>query len=253
MRGICRDLARLAGAALGFAAAAGGSVRLEAQPPAPTIGAESFQPVEVVGLRNPERLSPDDLKRAYAAYRKWRPIFAPSARLYFTLGSRDGPKDVSGVRLRLVEERTDAVEDLALDAERGAALPELDYSSRRYALLANRKAGTLNLDVAAFSPGTDLAHRRMGDLRLQCRTWWAFIQPKVPVAAKALFGLAGGPCTSSKIGIYSRGARRIQDAQVVAGARRWPVRVLPNRLGYRVPLFDKSIPNDATLAIAYAP
>lgn len=240
-----------AGAALAIAAT--GANRLEAQaPPTRPADAEAFQPIEVVGLANPERLSPDDLKRAYAAFVKWRPVLAPGALLYLVPSARSAPQALSGLKLRVVDERTDAIIDVPLDAAGRAPVPDLDYASHRYGLLANRKAGTLGLDVVAYSSGTDSAHRRMGDLRLQCRVWWALIGPRVPLPVKAMFGLAGGPCSSSKIGLYTHAERPIADAQIIAGPRRWPVRVLQDRRRFRAPIYDKSIPNEAVLTVTYA-
>lgn len=210
-----------------------------------------FEAIDVIGLKNPDRLAPEQLRAAYAVFQKGKPIFAPGAALYFTVSGESAIGGGNRLRLRLVDVRTDETISVPIDAGGRFALPELDYASRKFELQANRKAGSLGLDVAVFSPGTDATHRLLGDLRLQCRVWWSFARHKVPFFAKAVFGGVKGPCNARKVALFTDVPRPIVSAVVKTSVEVIPVKVVTSRRRYRAPIYDQKIPNSALIIIEY--
>lgn len=209
----------------------------------------SFEDIVVVGLRNPERMSADDLKRAYAAYRRWRPSLAPSGQLFFAVSARAPGSGMEGLKMRVVDTSGEIARDLPLNGGR-FSLPELDYASGRYSLQANRKSGSLSLEIVVLSPGTSDDHRRLGDLRLQCRVWWAVAGRKVPFPVKAMLGAGGSPCTSTKFGYFTRAPKRISTATLVTASGRLPLKVLNDGVRYRAPVYNMAISNGASVELA---
>lgn len=213
---------------------------------APPQEDQSPSDIVVIGFSKPYRLTVKQLRNAVAAYNRGRPGLAPTSNLLFEVSSsfRSRPLD----ELKLVLRSPTATVPITLDGRHRFVLPEL--RDDEWELLANRGRGALAVRPIVLSPGTDLEERRLGDMRLQCEVTWAIEKEHASIATRGLFGMAGG-CRSTKLGLYARSERPIADATIFTGGRKVPIAILADRHNYRVPLGDKSLPDDARVRFTF--
>ena len=196
------------------------------------------------------RLTADSLRDAARAYRQHQPAFGPAATLYLQVEpGEDGL--IEGVDLYLRARRRNAEGGFApvalpLDANSRAAVPLAQVATGQWELRTNRARGGIRIRPLVLPPGTGLADRRFGDLRLQCRVSIAFARLSLPM--RALAG-AVGPCGSSRVTLITRATRPISAATVTGYAT--PLTIRDDHLSYIVPLADSSISNEARLRLTY--
>ena len=213
--------------------------------------AEGSDDIVVVGDNGGSyRLTGDSLRDAARAYREHRATFAPNAQLYFAVEAGDGGTlDGLTLYLRARERSADGsrtIVDLPLD-ERGRFILPMDVmASGDWDLRANRSRGGIRIRPLVLSPGSEIADRRFGDMRLQCRVSVAFARLSLPIR---LLAGAVGPCSSSSVQLYTRVPRPLSTVTITDYAE--PIDVRPDGLSYHVPLQDERIGNEARLQHVY--
>jgi len=210
----------------------------------------TYEDIVVEGIKSPYRLTPTQLREAVDAYTAERAKLAPDAPLRFQVFRYRLDPALAGVRFRLVTDRGEAI-PIDVNADGQFALPPVDFAKQGYALQANRKAGAVRVRPLILSPGSTDADSRLGDLRLSCAVSWAMMRQNVSVAIRAVVGMAGGLCSSSRIGVYYTTERPITSGRVVANAKDTPISVRPGGNAFRYPGYIKSLPNDARVVLVY--
>jgi hypothetical protein len=213
--------------------------------------AEGSDDIVVVGDNGGAyRLTGDSLRDAARAYREHRSTFAPDATLYFAVEAGDGGS-LDGLSLYLRARRRGedggrAIVELPLD-ERGRFILPMDVmASGDWDLRANRSRGGIRIRPLVLSPGSEIADRRFGDMRLQCRVSIAFARLSLPIR---LLAGAVGPCSSQRVRLFTSAPRPLSAVTITGYAA--PIEVRPDGLSYHVPLQDESIGNEARLRHIY--
>lgn len=196
------------------------------------------------------RLTADSLRDAVRAYRQHQSTFAPAATLYLQVESGDG-SSLEGLDLYLRARRRGpdgdhAIINLPLDAANRAVVPLDQVASGQWDLRSNRSRGGIRIRPLILSPGTTIADRRFGDLRLQCRVSIAFARLSLPM--RALAG-AVGPCGSNRVILLTRASRPISTASITGYPT--PLTIRDDGVTYAVPLHDQTISNEARLRLTY--
>lgn len=199
---------------------------------------------------NSFRLTADSLRDAVRAFNEHRERFAPAATLYFLVEAGDGGS-LDGVNLYLRARRRDAEGDrayidLPLDADNRITLPLEQVASGDWELRANRARGGIRMRPQILSPGSAIADRRFGDMRLQCRVAIAFARLGLPVR---LLAGAVGPCGSSAVSLVTRAPQPISAVTISDYAT--PIEIRADGISFVVPLQDDSISNEARLRLTY--
>ncbi len=199
----------------------------------------------VVGNNSSFKLKGKHLENMVEAFGKNAPQFAPSARLMFQVVPEDG-QDLEDISLSLKID--DTFVDIIVDENNLFALPVIPAKTKNVALIANRSKKAIKIMPLVYSAAYTPYERRLGDLRLECRVLWAGFKSTVSVFAQGIFGLAGG-CASSKIGFYFRTPKPLKSMLVngkdfVTGGA-----ISRNGKGYRPPIYDKKIDNEAKLTL----
>lgn len=213
--------------------------------------AEGSDDIVVVGDNGGTyRLTGDSLRDAARAYGEHRATFARDATLYFAVEAGDGGT-LDGLTLYLrarqrSEDGSRAIIDLPLDAMGRFVLPPEIAASGNWDLRANRSRGGIRIRPLVLSPGSSIPDRRFGDMRLQCRVSVAFARLSLPIR---LLAGAIGPCSSSRVQLYTRAPRPLSAVTITGYAATIDVR--PDGLSYHVPLQDESISNEARLRHMY--
>ena len=213
--------------------------------------AEGSDDIVVVGDNGGAyRLTGDSLRDAARAYREHSSTFAPDATLYFAVEAGDGGT-LDGLTLYLRarergEDGSRAIIDLPLDAMGRFVLPPEIAASGNWDLRANRSRGGIRIRPLVLSPGSSIPDRRFGDMRLQCRVSVAFARLSLPIR---LLAGAIGPCSSSRVQLYTRAPRPLSAVTITDYAATVDVR--PDGIAYHVPLQDERIGNEARLRHIY--
>jgi hypothetical protein len=228
-----------------FQAGASSFALMLATAAAPPPADDSSADIVVIGFSKPYKLSVKELRDAVAAYREGRVLLAPASELFFEVSSQNSADLVD---LSLTLRSPGAVIPVTLDEHHRFVLPGLDGDD--WELIANRARGALSIRPLVLSPGTETGDRRFGDMRLQCRVTWAIEKEHASIMVRGMFGMAGG-CASTKLGLYAKSERPIDEATIADGTRIVPISVLSDRHMYRVPLGDKSLPNDARVRFTF--
>lgn len=209
-------------------------------------GNEAAPEIVIVGFSKPYRLTDKELRNALGAYQRGRAALAPTSALLFQVSS-PGAESLETLQLEL--RNSDEVLPLALDKNHRFELPPL--GDGKWELVANRARTAIEIRPIVLSPGTDLEHRRLGDMRLQCLVTWAIEKDHVSMPVRAMFDMAGG-CQSTKMALYAKSERAIADADITTAGRVTAIAILRDRHTYRAPLGDKSLPDDATVRFRWA-
>ncbi len=223
-----------------------------AQAPAPEAGTQAPAQapddgeILVVGDNGRSyRLSADQLRDMARAWRQHRPAFAPAADLTFKVEPR-GDAALDGLALILSNEDDGEALEIALDADRLIRLPVERMVEGKWRLRANRPRAGINLRPRVFSPGTDDRNRRLGDMRLQCRVWWAFANNDLPIWVRAGGNLIG-LCNSSRVALFATPEVSFSTARMMPGDL--PVEIGGDRKSVRWPLHDRTMSNDARMVL----
>lgn len=196
------------------------------------------------------RLTGDSLRDAARAYREHRATFAPDATLFFAVEAGDGGTlDDLTLYLRARrrgEDGSRGILELPLDAQGRFVLPPEIAASGDWDLRANRSRGGIRIRPLVLSPGSSIPDRRFGDMRLQCRVSVAFARLSLPIR---LLAGAIGPCSSSRVRLYTRAPRPLSAVTITDYVA--PIDVRPDGLSYHVPLQDQSIGNEARMRHIY--
>ena len=193
--------------------------------------------VLVVGQREPFRLSARALRAAQATFGEQRSRFAPASSLRFVASLTRGTAAAGPIALRL----TDGTRSLpiVLDPDGVFALPTLPEG--KWWLEGNHGPRRIRIRPQVLSPGSERYDRRLGDIRLQCRVFWAMGKADAPLLAAPLVGMidAAGACNSRRIGFHERTPRPIRTAMLVEGSRAVPLRTTRDRMSYQMPTADR--------------
>ena len=208
-------------------------------PPPIAEHGEATQPeIIVTGFTKPFKLTGHQLVRAQRAFAAARAEFAPASQLYFRVTAKDRA-GIEGLDMYL--KNGDTIIDLPLDAQSRFVLPPLNGNG--WALFANRADKALTVKPVVLSPGTSELHRRLGDLRLQCRIIWAMSGSETPIMVRAMFAAAGG-CNSGRFAYYVNTEQAISRGEVSSGSIRLPIKLWGSH-SYAVPIGERKMPNNA--------
>lgn len=196
------------------------------------------------------RLTADSLRDAAQAYQKYRAEFAPTASFQFEIRNAD-PAKIRGLTLYLrhrLRERDGSFQtrDIALDQQGRFLLPVELATTAAWELRTTPNRAGLQISPLILSPGTDIADRRMGDLRLQCRVAVAFV--RLSIAFRALVS-AVNPCNNRSFGIYAASRKPLLSAEIPGNSITLINPKRPN--SYLIPLSNKRLANDDHLKLTY--
>jgi FixH len=196
------------------------------------------------------RLTADSLRDAARAYAEHRGEFAPQASLYFAVEAGDGGT-LDGLALYLrARRRSDdggrAIVELPLGEQGRFVLPLDLLLAGDWDLRANRARGGIRIRPLVLSSGSEIADRRFGDMRLQCRVSIAFARLSLPVR---LLAGALGPCGSSRVRLFTSAPRPLSVVTITGYAE--PIEVRADGMSYEVPLSVASIGNEERLRHIY--
>ncbi len=208
--------------------------------------------IMVEGLAKPQRASFEQFLEAQAAFRKHHSSLAPDAAMAFQLrpiekmGFTDSKLD--GIHLALVG-KDDRIE-IKMDSQHRFTMPDLAPLRRQdYKLMANIGKRPIIVSPYIYSPGTKLTDRRLGDVRLECQTGWAFWKSETNMFIRGAFGMIGG-CSSKRIALYIRMPGKVDSATAVDRGKMSALALNPKfPNSYRVPIYDKGLSNDARIRI----
>jgi hypothetical protein len=211
---------------------------------------EDFSEIEVVGIRDPFRLTPAQLREGVAAFTANRPKLAPNSDLKFKIFGFASDSQRASLRIRLLPADGGEPFAVAIDPQGIFTLPPLNFTKTSYALQANRRTGLLTVRPLIRSPGTSDSDMRVGDLRLYCKVGWAMLRQETSIFMRGLAGAVGGACSSKRVVIFMKMESPIAQARIVASPPK-PLSISANGTSFRMPVADKSIGNDDRVAIDY--
>ena len=227
----------------GFTAGTCGAAKAQLPPPV------SFAPVTVQGLLHPATASYAKLLRGVAAAHAHRQL-APMATLKFRVVDKTPSTKPLSLRLE-----TDAkVIPIAVDSDGMFVLPTPEEAGAHEGeLVANRPSGDLLIDPIVSTPGYPPEVARMGDRRLWCQVVYAIDKDGLPPRVQELISGGQGPCTNSRIKIYSVARGDVlKTAELSEGSRQLSLTINPQTNGFSVPMHDPSWSNEALLRITYS-
>ena len=211
-------------ATLAIVLAASAYAQEEVSPkPEPAASAPSdSQTVIIEGIRTPFSIKLARLIRGIEAFESGRSL-APQATLRFVYL---GTKPV-GTPLKLWLESGNLRIPVEIDEWGAFSLPAISPDAiAGAALVANREAGSGKVRPLVRTAGLVGEDRRLGDLRLECSTYWEIEKDDVPLLFRAAFGVVGGACNSSKVSFSFPAARKLLSAVVLDGGQAVEVQVL---------------------------
>jgi hypothetical protein len=225
------------------------SLAISAAAPMVASGAvdEEFAPIEVVASRKTYRLTAKQLRDAVETFQRDRSLYAPRASLAFE--SQERVESARALHLRLVRANGEVIELKPNSAGR-FTLPTLDFKRGEWELRANKVAGAIRLRAITLSPDASETDRRLGDLRLNCRVMMAIVRHEMSLGEKAMLGLMGDACKSSRISLFVTTESAIATSYLAEGSRRAEVTLSPDRRSFRLPTYRKDFSNEARFRIA---
>lgn len=202
---------------------------------------EADSEIVVVGLGDQFRLTGKQLRAAVTEFRKGRSSYAPDSKLLFRVrvGERDGLELALWLGGQLVP--------LVLDADGSFTLPELGEGDLR--LVANRGRTRITVTPVILSVGTDDSHRRLGDLRLQCRVEWALVRTEVSLFFAGIYEAAGG-CASKRFDYFASAGRAVASGRIHDGLVQRLLQTSPGG-SFRPPISDRVLPNDSQIELTF--
>lgn len=211
---------------------------------------ESTPQVEILAIKNPDRLSARSFLNALDAREKYRSL-APDAAIGFRLT----PKQRSEIKLSTLSLRF-----ISTDNETPIEITDRGYFTVDKNVLKNNgdaefvvsaKSGSTKFSSVVRSQHLQENEKRMGDLRLQCEMDWALIKDDAPLLIRTTFSLAGGLCHSKKIAVSYVEDKQFVSISIEEGERKIALYRGGSTDHYAPPLYDQSWGNDAKLIFEY--
>jgi hypothetical protein len=195
-------------------------------------------------------LTADSLRDAAQAFTRHREEFAPQAQFQFSVEPIAGVA-LSSIAIRLRSNRRNAEGgydriELPIDEQGRITLPAETVMTGNWSLRTSARAGTLRIRPIILSPGSTRFDRRFGDARLQCRVAIAFA--RMGLLARAALGTVGA-CSSRRVATYLGTPQPIEAVSIEGWTQ--PITVRDDRMSFRVPLNEASIPNEARMRITF--
>lgn len=242
-RNTCRPAMRGAIALLMLAMATSASAQAEGR----SGEAETEQEIVVIGLKDPFTLKSKQVNEMLAAFYDKRATYAPRARLFVELKDLgDGLSEDT----RFVLRGKGQEHVLPIDESKRIYFPDTKPIGGPFELASNVSKTRVGVALWVMSPGTKADSRTIGDLRLQCEVMWAAAKSTVSPIVRSMFGAAGA-CKSKRIAFYFRSAKPLSSGTVTTAGKSIPIQVGANHLAYRAPIWDKSVPNSATVKLVF--
>ena len=221
-----------------------------------TAGAEpAAEPGQVVitGMKNPDMRSYRATVAGLDAFvenHHYAPL-APEVR-FRILGKNRTAVEAETLSLRIVGEG-DSI-PLPIDADGVFRIPRIQAAYDGNAdIVLNQKKGKFRAWAEVRTPGLPDNVQRLGDLRLECRVKVAIGKYEAPFWIIALANgimLGSDWCGHEKIDWTIRSMKRLAGATLVDGERKVELKLEGSE--YRVPIGDKSWPDDARIELRFA-
>jgi hypothetical protein len=207
--------------------------------------------VQVSGVRDPDWKTYANMLKGVQAFEEKHRL-APGAPLRFILLPRRPDVVMRGLALKLENDTVRIPVELAADYT--FELPRNQEAADAGAdLTLNRKAKSVKWHPHIRSAGLLPSQRRLGDLRLECEMLWATDKATLPLAMRAMVGLAGGPCGASRLTFWFDEPKRLASATLVAGERRLALQLAGGGMMFLPPLHDRSWSDDSLVELEFAP
>jgi hypothetical protein len=204
----------------------------------------------VSGIKSPYHLTAKQLYEAGRSFIAHQSRLAPGTILQFEIDGYRNDPHAAELRFQLISANAPAVA-LKIDANGRFSIAISTLISKNYYLHANRKAKFLHVSPLVMTIGTAQNDRRLGDLRLECEVFWAIERETTLLFVRGMVDMAGGLCTSRKIGFYDRSDRLLASAAVYWGKTVMPLRIAFKGMSYQAPVANKLLSNDARVRLTY--
>jgi hypothetical protein len=188
------------------------------------------------------------LRRAVQIYQQGRESFGPAAVLYFQIVPV-GDAKISDYTLSISAH--DIEVDLVADALGRVTIPSDLPLSEHWRLNVGNGPSQVAFRPLILSPGFDLSHRRIGDLRLQCRVFLSAMSDTMSVISRAAFNAAGG-CSGSLFR-FNLSSPQSVDAAILeqAGSEAQALVITPSGRSVQIPINHDEISNDAEVRLTF--
>lgn len=211
---------------------------------------ESTPQVEILAIKNPDRLPAKSFLNALDVREKYRSL-APDAAIGFRLTPI--PKSeikLSTLRLRFISANNETpieINDLGyFTVDKNVLKNDSDAE-----FVVSAKSGSTRFRSVVRSQHLQENEKRMGDLRLQCEMNWALLKDDAPLLMRTAFSLAGGLCHSKKIAVSYVEDKQFVSISIEEGERKIALYRGDSTDHYVPPLYDQSWGNDAKLIFEY--
>lgn len=188
------------------------------------------------------------LRRALQVHQQGRENFAPAAILYFQIIPMGGTK-VSDYTLSI--DTNDGEEVLIADALGRVTIPPALPMDKHWRLNTGNGPSQVAFRPLILSPGFDLSHRRIGDLRLQCRVFLSAMSEAMSAISRAAFNAAGG-CSGSLFRFNLSSPQSVDTAILEqAGSEGQALVITPSGRSVQIPINRDEISNDAEVRLTF--
>lgn len=216
---------------------------------------EDMATVEVDGLRNPQMKSYRAVWAGLDAFDNERALAPAVPQLRFRIGTKDD-KYVTERDITLRIASDDLTIPVPVTTEGSFIVPRSRAAFDAGAdLIFNRRTGQYQVAPEVRTPGLPENMRRLGDLRLECKVAVAIVKEEIPgwvVLLANVVLLTNDWCMTTKGDVeFSYPTERPVTGAVLAyGDRR--LRLKMNGRDYKVPLADRSWPDEAMVLLEFA-
>jgi len=223
-----------------------------------------LEPVHVNAMRNPEVRKYKVILAGLDAFDDYHRMAPQADKLRFRLdpNGKAGTEDAAAAAAPALAARLVGNDGfklaLPLDADLRFTVPRSDAAEDADSELElNRKRNLYRIRPSVRSPGLPAHHRRLGDLRLECRVTVAMAKEEMPFMVKALVNgilLTTDWCSffdNRKNATFSmRADAPLREAVIVEGNRSALLRTTGR--SYHVPLGEGSWSDEAVIELDYA-
>jgi hypothetical protein len=250
---------------LGFALLCGGAVAAEQD--------ENVQKVPVNGVKNPEMKSYRAVWAGLKMFDKQHALAPAAPELQFRVMTHTGKMlciglcrssmgvpgaDEQPFALRIASDNNSIAAPVSAGGWFTVPRSQAAYDDNAD-LILNRKKGSYKISVEVHTPGLPENVRRLGDLRLECKVQVAIVKEEIPLWIVALANsilLTTDWCGKEKLGdeylkFGYTSPKPLLAATLVSGDR--SQKLESGKRSYRVPLGDRSWPDDALVQLEFAP
>ena len=188
------------------------------------------------------------LRRALLVHQQGRENFGPASILYFQIIPMGGAK-VSDYTLSINTD--DGEEALIADALGRVTIPPTLPVGEHWRLNTGNGPSQVAFRPLILSPGFDLSHRRIGDLRLQCRVFLSAMSETMSAISRAAFNAAGG-CSGSLFRFNLSSPQSVDAATLEqAGSESQALVITPSGRSVQIPINHDEISNDAEVRLTF--